>query len=181
MTFEKALEAIRVGKRVRRKVWDKKYFKTDGTLRIGVISADNADSKEQLALEAILSGSDVLASDWEIYEPKTWYNSAGPVYNCRCEFNPDPWLLKSNQHTEELAKQVREKIFESYTIEPQKEESTMYTDIEITFKSGDTITYGKDEWDDYSYDGTSVCVKKDGAWVGIYNFDHVFSVELKTE
>ena len=51
--------------------------------------------------------------------------------------------------------------------------------IEITFKSGETISYGKGEWDDYAYDGKSIIVKQKGAWIGIYNFDHVFCVELK--
>ena len=53
------------------------------------------------------------------------------------------------------------------------------TRLEITFKSGETIIYREGEWDDYSYDGKSICVKLKGAWIGIYNFDHVFSVELK--
>lgn len=53
------------------------------------------------------------------------------------------------------------------------------TRIEITFKSGETIVYDKGDWDDYSFDGKAVIVKKKGAWVGIYNFDHVFCVELK--
>ena len=53
-----------------------------------------------------------------------------------------------------------------------------YEVIEITFKSGETITYKKGEWDDYSYDGKSIAVKKSGALVGIYNFDNVFSAEL---
>jgi hypothetical protein len=65
-------------------------------------------------------------------------------------------------------------------IKSHKEEPTMYTDLEITFKSGETITYSKGEWDDYSYDGKSVAVKKDDAWVGLYNFDNVFCVELKS-
>ena len=51
--------------------------------------------------------------------------------------------------------------------------------IEITFKSGETISYEKGEWDDYAYDGKAVIVKQKGAWIGIYNFDHVFCVELK--
>ena len=54
-----------------------------------------------------------------------------------------------------------------------------YEKIEITFKSGETISYGKGEWDDYAYDGKAVIVKKNGAWIGIYNFDEVFCVELK--
>jgi len=51
--------------------------------------------------------------------------------------------------------------------------------IEITFKSGETIVYDKGDWDDYAYDGKAVIVKQKGAWVGIYNFDMVFCVELK--
>ena len=54
-----------------------------------------------------------------------------------------------------------------------------YEKIEITFKSGETISYGKGEWDDYAYDGKAVIVKKNSAWIGIYNFDDVFCVELK--
>lgn len=53
-----------------------------------------------------------------------------------------------------------------------------YEVIEIAFKSGETVTYKEHEWDDYSYDGKSIAVKNHGAWVGIYNFDSVFYVEL---
>lgn len=55
----------------------------------------------------------------------------------------------------------------------------MYTSLEITFKSGETIVYKEGEWDDYIYDRKAIIVKKKGAWVGIYNFDNVFCVELK--
>lgn len=58
-----------------------------------------------------------------------------------------------------------------------KEES--FNRLEITFKSGETIIYKYDEWDDYAYDGGAVIVKRNGAWVGIYNFADVFCVELK--
>lgn len=51
--------------------------------------------------------------------------------------------------------------------------------IEITFKSGETISYNKHEWDDYAYDGKAIIVKLKGAYIGIYNFDNVFCVELK--
>ena len=53
------------------------------------------------------------------------------------------------------------------------------TRLEITFKSGNTITYDNDQWDDYAYDGMAIIVKLKGACIGIYNFDHVFCVELK--
>ena len=70
---------------------------------------------------------------------------------------------------------------ETRSLNPIKEEKSMESAerIEITFKSGETISYGKGEWDDYTYDGKAVIVKQKGAWIGIYNFDHVFCVELK--
>lgn len=36
----------------------------------------------------------------------------------------------------------------------------MYTSLEITFKSGETIVYKEGEWDDYSYDRKAIIVKK---------------------
>lgn len=63
--------------------------------------------------------------------------------------------------------------------EKERDSMNNYEKIEITFKSGETISYGKDEWDDYAYDGKAVIVKKNSAWIGIYNFDDVFCVELK--
>lgn len=54
-----------------------------------------------------------------------------------------------------------------------------YSTIEITFKSGDTISYRSGEWDDYAYDGGAIMIRNDGITVGIYNFDNVFCVELK--
>lgn len=54
----------------------------------------------------------------------------------------------------------------------------MYKTLTITFKSGEAVRYPQGQWDDYSYDGKAIAVKKDGTWVGVYNFDHVFCVEL---
>lgn len=56
-----------------------------------------------------------------------------------------------------------------------------YNVIEITLKNGHTAVWkaDKDEWDDYAYDGAAFIIKKDGAWVGIYNMDHVISVVVK--
>jgi hypothetical protein len=72
-------------------------------------------------------------------------------------------------------------VTETRSLNPIKEEKPMDSAerIEITFKSGETISYGKGEWDDYAYDGKAVIVKKNSAWIGIYNFDDVFCVELK--
>lgn len=69
--------------------------------------------------------------------------------------------------------------FEKENRNCEREENMEYKRIEITFKSGETITYNEGEWDDYAYDGNAVIIKKNSAWVGIYNFDSVFCVELK--
>jgi hypothetical protein len=117
-----------------------------------------------------------------IYEPE---KKVKPDAFTNLNFEPgkaynDFWFVRTNQRNKEAAKQVRERTFEAYKLEPHKEEPTMYTDLEITFKSGETITYSEGAWDDYSYDGKAVAVKKNGAWVGLYNFDDVFCVELKS-
>lgn len=137
MTFEKALEAMKQGKKAKPKTDKFAYEIHNGK----ILLADEYAS----FIDVTNIPVELLFAEWEIYEPKTWNN-------CRCEFNSNPF----------------------------KEETTMYTDLEITFKSGETITYSKNEWDDYSYDGKAVAVKKDGAWVGLYNFDNVFCVELKS-
>ncbi len=56
-----------------------------------------------------------------------------------------------------------------------------YNTIEVTFKSGHSAVWeaDKDEWDDYAYDGKVLSIKKNGAWVGIYNMDSVISVVVK--
>lgn len=56
-----------------------------------------------------------------------------------------------------------------------------YNVIEITLKNGHTAVWEADkgEWDDYAYDGAAFIIKKDGAWIGIYNMDHVISVVVK--
>ena len=164
MTFEKALEAMRNGYEVKRKSWHEDSLlglDADGE-RIYVYNTKHPEF-------STYCNYDIAADDWEIHEPKTWYNSGEPVYNCRCEIKPE--------EIEKLKKTLSENMHIGF--EPHKEETAMYTNLEITFKSGETITYSRGEWDDYSYDGKSVAVKKDGAWVGLYNFDNVFCVELK--
>lgn len=82
---------------------------------------------------------------------------------------------------EPLPNPLDEIVTETRSLNPIKEEKPMESAerIEITFKSGETISYGKGEWDDYAYDGKAVIVKKNSTWIGIYNFDDVFCVELK--
>ena len=186
MTFEKALEAMRQGKEVMREFWAHNSnavvgIDTDnnGEKRLYIRHLDDPCKEKHYCH---FGSSDAMADDWEIYEPEKKVNSDAfkSVEISTGKALKDLWFAKANQHTEEYAKLIREKLFEAYKLEPHKEEPTMYTDLEITFKSGETITYSKDEWDDYSYDGKAVAVKKSGAWVGLYNFDNVFCVELKS-
>lgn len=171
MTFEKALEAMKQGKEVRRKFWDKNVcIGIDCNHIIRNMTYEDVFHTYEYCMPTEFVSRDLLADDWEIHEPRTCYNSVNPGYNCRCEIKPE--------EIEMLKKTLSENMHICF--EPHKEEPTMYTDLEITFKSGETITYSKGEWDDYSYDGKAVAVKKDGAWVGLYNFDNVFCVELKS-
>ena len=56
-----------------------------------------------------------------------------------------------------------------------------YNTIEITFNDGHSAAWEaeKNEWDNYAYDGKVFIIKKNGAWVGIYNISHVISVVVK--
>ena len=131
MTYEKALEAMRQGKKIRRKFWDKNVcIGIDSANIIRNMTYDDIFHSYEYCMPTDLMSRDILMDDWEIHEPN-------------------------------------------------KEKTIMYKSIEITFKSGNTIAYKEGEWDDYSYDGESIAVKKNGAWIGIYNFDNVFCVELK--
>lgn len=59
-----------------------------------------------------------------------------------------------------------------------------YRYLEIAFKDNTTTLWDaeKEEWFDYSYDGTMFIVKdKNGAWVGFYNIDCVRSIIVKTK
>lgn len=56
-----------------------------------------------------------------------------------------------------------------------------YNTIEVSLKDGTSAIWSANEgdWDDFAYDGTVFIVKKDGAWVGIYNIDCVRCVVVK--
>ena len=53
--------------------------------------------------------------------------------------------------------------------------------ITIVLRNSQTVVWTKEQWDDYSYDGKAFIIIKDGAWVGIYNFDSIISVAVKFE
>ena len=54
----------------------------------------------------------------------------------------------------------------------------MYKTIKITFRNGNAVLFGENDWDDYAVFDKFIVVKKDNAWVAIYAVDEVFSVEV---
>jgi hypothetical protein len=47
--------------------------------------------------------------------------------------------------------------------------------LEITFKNGNKCTWGKTDFNDYTYDGKLIIIKKGDKWVGIYPVDALLS------
>ena len=47
--------------------------------------------------------------------------------------------------------------------------------IEIAFKNGKKCVWGKEEFDDFNYDGKCMIIKKDDRLVGIYPVDALLS------
>lgn len=50
--------------------------------------------------------------------------------------------------------------------------------IKIVMSNSETVTWTKEEWDDYQYDGKFFIIKKNGAWIGFYNLDYVISITI---
>lgn len=55
----------------------------------------------------------------------------------------------------------------------------IYTTIEINFRDGGSVIIEENQWDDYNYVDGFIVIKKDKAWVAMYNAKDVFSVTLK--
>ena len=51
--------------------------------------------------------------------------------------------------------------------------------IKIVMTNSEEVEWTKDKWDDYLYDGKYFIIKKDGAWVGMYNLDYIISIIVK--
>lgn len=47
--------------------------------------------------------------------------------------------------------------------------------IEITFKNGKKCVWDKTEFNEYSYDGKFIIIKKDDRWVGMCSVDALLS------
>ena len=51
--------------------------------------------------------------------------------------------------------------------------------IKIVMANSEELTWPKEEWDDYIYDGKYFIIKKDGQWVGIYNLSYIICIVVK--
>ena len=58
----------------------------------------------------------------------------------------------------------------------------MYSKLKITFKNGNSVEYTTSdtisEWDDWALQDGFVVIKKEHAWIAIYNTSDVLAVEL---
>ncbi len=158
MRFEEALEAMRKGKRAKRARWSNSSIMWIDQESGEMYPGDKPRNRS-------LSFEEITADDWVVI-------SEIPLFSEKMQS-----ALENMDDT--LYKKILNTVPMNSTDIPETEGETMYKNLEITFKSGETITYKPGEWDDYAYDGGAVIVKRDGAWVGIYNFADVFCVELK--
>jgi hypothetical protein len=156
MKFEEALEAMRKGKKVKRARWS-----NSSTMWIEKGSGEMyTDDKP---CDCSLSFEEITADDWVV------------VFDTPLDYVKAMEEIKAKT-LERIGKETEKKAKENVSFLADEETSNR---LEITFKSGETIAYNSGEWDDYAYDGKAVIVKRNGAWIGIYNFADVFCVELK--
>jgi hypothetical protein len=158
MRFEEALEAMRNGKKAKRARWSNSSAmwieKESGEMYTDDKPCDRSLSFEEITADDWVVISEIPSSVIKAMEEKT-----------------TKALEKIGKETEKKAKEQVPFFVDEYL--------EVYKRLEITFKSGETITYKPDEWDDYSFTGSAVVVKKNSTWIGIYNFDNIFCVELK--
>ena len=55
----------------------------------------------------------------------------------------------------------------------------MNDSIIINKVNNEVVIWEPERWDDYSYEGAVFVIKKDGAWIGIYNMNFVQSIEVR--
>ena len=158
MNFEEALEAMRKGKKAKRARWS-----SSSNLWIDKESGEMYTGDKPCYRS--LSFEEITADDWVVIS-----DIPSSVIKAMEE--------KANKALEEIGKEAEKKAKEHVPFLVD-EEPKVYECLEITFKSGNTIAYHEGEWDDYAYDGKAISVKKNGASIGIYNFDNIFCVELK--
>ena len=55
----------------------------------------------------------------------------------------------------------------------------MYKKIRINFRDAGEIIIPEDTWDDYDFYNGFIIIKKDKAWIAMYNAKDVFSLVLE--
>lgn len=55
----------------------------------------------------------------------------------------------------------------------------IYKRIRISFLNAGTIIVDENDWDDYEIFGGFLVIKKDEAWIALYNMKEIFSVVLE--
>lgn len=179
MKFEEALKAMLEGKKVARG--------ENGRIPI----AFNFEKHQICYLFSTPTGDTEFASEVE-------FANADRVADDWCVISDIPSSIikameeKKSKALEEIGKEAEKKAKENVPFLTDEDKNileklakekiqreVLFNRLEITFKSGETIAYNSGEWDDYAYDGGAVIVKRNGAWIGIYNFADVFCVELK--
>lgn len=165
MKFEEALKAMLEGKKVKRACYETPIAYSQKWHKICFWCDDDVSGKDgtHYGCGVKFENEDRVADDWVVV-------SDTPLSVIKAMEE------KKAKALEEIGKEAEKKAKENV---PFLTDEESFNRLEITFKSGETIAYNSGEWDDYAYDGKAVIVKRNGAWVGIYNFADVFCVELK--
>lgn len=61
----------------------------------------------------------------------------------------------------------------------QKDNADSYKKIVISFIDAGTIVFDEKDWDDYEVYSGFVVIKKNEAWIAMYNMKEIFSVVLE--
>lgn len=165
MKFEEALKAMLEGKRAKRACYETPIAYSQKRHKFCFWCDDDVSGKDgtHYGCEVEFSQSDRVADDWRVI-------SGTPLDYVKAMEEIKAKTL------ERIGEKAKKKAKENV---PFLTDEETFNRLEITFKSGETIAYNSGEWDDYAYDGKAVIVKRNGAWIGIYNFADVFCVELK--
>jgi hypothetical protein len=165
MKFEEALKAMLEGKRAKRACYETPIAYSQKRHKFCFWCDDDVSGKDgtHYGCEVEFSQSDRVADDWCV------------ISDTPLDYVKAMEEIKAKT-LERIGKETEKKAKENVSFLADEE---TFNRLEITFKSGETIAYNSGEWDDYAYDGKAVIVKRNGAWIGIYNFADVFCVELK--
>lgn len=181
MKFEEALKAMLEGKKAKRACCETPIAYRQQRHKFCFWCDDDVSGRDgtHYGIEVEFANEDRSADDWCVIS-----DIPSSVIKAMEE--------KKAKALEEIGKEAEKKAKENVPFLTDEEKEILsklanekikrevpFNRLEITFKSGETIAYNSGEWDDYAYDGGAVIVKRNGAWIGIYNFDDVFCVELK--